>query len=113
MSEIDIQKSQVARDWKKIVEANKDLVFIPEELRSEAEAWNKQRNDLDEHFKKVVSKMQTKTLQSLNDVMFKIREYYEKAGITDIWAKDIGFQTEALKEGVYIIEITDQKPGAR
>lgn len=113
MSEINIEKSKVARDWKKIVEANPDLVFIPEELMAEAKAWNKQRNDLDDHFKKVVAKMQTETLQSLNEVMFKLRKYYEKAGITDIWAKDVGFQTEALKEGVYIIEITDQKPGAR
>ena len=113
MSEIDIEKSKVARDWKKIVEANKDLVFLPDNFIEEAKNWNKQRNDLEKHISTVVAKMQTQTLQSLNNLMVDLRKYYENAGMTDIWAKDVGFQTEALKEGIYILEISDQKPGGR
>lgn len=111
-NQIDIEKSKVARDWKKIVEANAELNFVPEEFIGRAKEWNDLRNNL-RAYVDAAAKMELTTLHALNTMMFSIREYYEKAGIKDIWKKDMGFQTEALKEGIFILEISDQKPGAR
>lgn len=111
MSEIDITKTQVARDWKKIVESSKgQLVFLPEVLETDAKEWNKKRDEFAEYLRKA-SKMEIYMMNDLNGLIQKLREYYDKAGVIDIWAKDIGFQTEALKEGIYILEISEQKSG--
>lgn len=98
---------QVTIDWKKIVsESNGRSHFLPESIKADAEKWQETRVDFD---KKVATLAQQEIEISvmLQNMMLAIRKYLAENGHADVWTKDIGFDENALKEGVFIINITD------
>lgn len=97
------------RDWENIVETHKETMhFLPEALLEEAKAWESNRSSFEKEATELARKNASLDLQ-LRQLMQKIREYFAENGIDDeVWVKDIGFNTEALKEGKYILNITRQ-----
>ena len=108
---LDIEKTKVARDWKKIVADSKGTqVFLPETLLEDVKKWQTMRSE----FNKFISEIAQKEIQVnvvFQNLMLKIREYYAENGMSDIWVKDVGIENEALKEGQFILNITDEQRG--
>jgi hypothetical protein len=103
-------KEKIQRDWNKIVADPKNgLQFVPESLLPAVKAWNDKRKELNEYIKQA-AKLENETTNLLYNAVFDIRKYFEKNGVDDIWTKDIGFQTEALKEGIFILEVRENLP---
>lgn len=100
---------KVKRDWKEIVaKSDGTMVFCPEKFDEEIKAWL----DKQEVFKKEVNriaKLEIETNVALQNVILKIREHLQDIGRDDIWTCDVGFQGEALKEGLKIITIERTK----
>lgn len=97
----------VTTDWKKIVaDSNGKSHFLPEKIQEDAVKWGDTRKDFD---KKVAALAQQEIEISvmLQNMMLQIRQYLAANGHEDIWTKDIGFDEVALREGVFIINITD------
>lgn len=99
------------RDWKKIVETSGGkLQFAPEKILEIAKPWHEKRLA----FNKVVeelAKMEADLGHDFNDMIFKMRQFYDEAGRKDIWTKDVGFEEGAINEGEFIVAITDSVKG--
>ena len=102
-----MQTATGPRDWDKIVkESNGQLFYLPESLVESAKQWSKDRGAF--HAKVNDLAAAENALGMLfTQLIFAIRKEFEKRGsIENVWTQDIGFQTEALKEGKYIIQFT-------
>lgn len=92
-------------DWKKIVEESKGrLVFLPEKLIPVVKEWNESRHALKRAVDEL-SEIEVRTRVMLENMVLKIREYYAEAGDKEIWPANIGMETNALKEGIYVVSI--------
>lgn len=97
------------RDWKKIVEdSNGALMMAPEQFIPMIKEWDESRQELS-RLANAAAKHELKTRMLLENGIVEIREYLEKAGIADVYLKDIGFQSNALDEGLCILTINDGK----
>lgn len=95
----------VGRDWKQIVkESNGRLVFCPDNLLEGAKKWSNKRSLLGQEVNKI-SKLEIETKIALDEVVYKIRKYFEEAGQDDAWTGEVGFETNALKEGLFVLSI--------
>lgn len=105
-------KTAQKRDWKKIVDdSDGTRIFLPEALVEDVKTWQKQRDA----FQFFISEIAEKEIQvnvKFQTTMLKIREFLAKNGHKDIWIKDVGIENEALKEGQYVLNITDEKKAA-
>ncbi len=93
------------RDWEKLVEEQKgELFFVPEELVVAAKEWQDKRL--------VFSKEANRLAEMENDIgldftklIYNLRKYFAANGIENVWTSDIGFNTDALKDGKFVINI--------
>jgi sugar-specific transcriptional regulator TrmB len=96
---------QVKRDWKEIVENNKDsLLFCPDSLLEETKEWLAKREELERELNRI-AKIEVETKVKLENLVLKIRQHLDDTGFKNVWTGEVGFQSEALKEGVHIISI--------
>ncbi len=97
------------RDWKEIVaKSNGQAVFVPDALVEDVKKWAEQR----EAFNKIVNDIAQKEnglKVTFTNVMYKLQEYFAENGKPEIWSMDMGFNTEALKEGVYILNVQEPR----
>jgi hypothetical protein len=99
--------SEEKRDWKKIVEQSEgQLVFLPEQFLPAVKDWNETREKLRILITEM-SQLELKTRNKLDTVSLAIREFLAENGRKDIWTADVGLESNALKEGVYIISIKE------
>lgn len=92
------------RDWVKIVkESNGQQVFLPEELNGEMVEIERERVAFDERLLEL-SEIEIRLKKKQQDLMFKFREIMSKRGVKT-WNKDVGFETSALSEGVFVVNI--------
>lgn len=97
------------RDWNKLVkESNGQLQFLPDALKEQATQWYKNRT---EFFTKAneIAKLEATLNVEFNQLVQAIRLEMEKRGMADIWTLDLGFNLEALQEGQYIVQFTENK----
>ena len=94
-------------DWNKIVsESNGKNIFLPDIFKKQTKEWL----ELREEYNKYVSVMAKKEItlnMALNNLLFDLRKYLEKNGREDIYLKDLGFDTNALLEEKFIVNIID------
>ncbi len=96
---------QQTRDWEKIVsESNGDLFFLPKEFEGEAKEWFEMREEYNNVVKKMAEKELTMNMK-LNNLIFNVRKQLSENGHPDIWLKDVGFETGALREGKYVMSL--------
>lgn len=94
------------RDWNKIVsESNGNRIFLPDSFKDSALEVEKMRKEFNEFLTQLSEKEISLNMKTQN-MFYAIRQYLAKNGI-EIWTKDVGFETEALKDGVFILNIAD------
>lgn len=94
------------RDWNKIVEDNKGTMFFaPEAVLSAAKEWQAERIKFNDEVNRV-AKIEAGIGILFTQLIQAIRLHMEENGFENIWTCDVGFNPEALKEGLYIINIT-------
>lgn len=101
------------RDWKDVVAKSKgkpnELIFVPEALLEVVKPWQDERVAFQKEVESLAKK-ENQISNMFNNMIFKIRSYFEEQGMKDIWTKDIDFQESALKDGEFIISISDAEP---
>ncbi len=102
-------QEKVKRDWKEIVAASQgSMVLCPEKFLEEIKVWLAKQAVFQKEVNRI-AKLEIETNVALQNVILKVRDYLEETGRSDIWTCDVGFQGEALKEGVHIITIEKTK----
>jgi len=106
---VNVPPMVAPRDWNKIVESSKgELIFLPEESIDKAKEIEKQRVELNKKIIKI-NKLEIEMSMETQNMFFELRKNLEKNGIEDIWGKDIGFEGNALKDGKFVICLSNRK----
>ena len=92
--------------WKDIVaKSNGQLMFVPENLIPKYKQLREMRAEFDKKLEEVAkNEIEYGTMN--NDIMLEFRRYFEEAGIK-IWQKEVNLEASALREGEYVIVISD------
>lgn len=94
-------------DWKKIVaESGGTRIFLPSGFEKNAKEIEEKRAEYDKEVI-VMAKKQLTINIAVEDLFFELRKHLEKNGYPDIWIKDVGYDSSALKEGQLVVNITD------
>lgn len=102
----ELPKFTHARDWNKIVsESNGTMFFAPSEFIDRLKAWQEKRLAFNKRVEEV-SKLENEISVLFGQLVFDMRADLEKKGIAGVWTADFGFNTEALKEGKFIVNLT-------
>lgn len=95
------------RDWKKIVEdSNGSLIFAPEKFIPKIKEWEEKRIQLNK-LANEAAKHELATRMVLENTVSEIRAYLAENGYPDIWLADVGFEAQAIKEGQFIINVSN------
>ena len=93
------------RDWNKIVaDSNGTASFLSEKFLKTAEKWVELRKDYND-FVLVMAKKELTLNMMLNNLLFDVRKDLETRGREDIYLKDLGFNSDALDDGKFIINL--------
>jgi len=96
-------------DWKKAVDSSGGgAMFMPDDLLPVAESVEKQRNAFNDLIKKVAEKEISLNVATQN-MFFEFRKKMAENGMDDIWTKEVGFNKDALKQGIFIVNIFEDK----
>jgi hypothetical protein len=96
-------------DWTKyVIESGGAAIFLPEPFHKENEKLEKDRLAFNDQAL-IMAKKEIQMNVSRNDLFLKIREYLEVNGHPDIWVKEIGFNADALAQGMYILTIRENR----
>lgn len=94
-------------DWdQRVADSKGQQVFVPESCLEAVKNWFQKRDEL-KKFIDVAAKTEIETGIALNAAIYEIRRYLSANGRADVWSADIGFDTDALKEGKFIVTITE------
>ena len=97
------------RDWKKVVsESNGSSVFVPDSLVEQAKKWSESRDEFNTLINGVAEKENTLKVKFTN-LMYEIQKYFADNGRPEIWSMDMGFDTNALKEGQFVVNIQEPR----
>lgn len=109
MSQTPTAKPQ--RDWDEIVKSsNGSLFHLPKEFVDRAKEWQAKRLEFNKKVEEV-SRMENEINVVFGQLVFDIRKFFaENGGPETPWTSDFGFNTNALKEGKFIVEfMSNQK----
>lgn len=97
------------KQWQDYVSKSKGTaIFVPKELEAEAQAVEKKRKEFNKYLSEVMAKQEIELNIETQNLFFKFRKYLaEKGGQPDIWGKEIGWNTDALKDGILVAHVTD------
>ncbi len=97
----------VKKDWKKFVEEHKNsLFFVPEKLLPQVKEWHEKKVAFDKKIEEL-SKEEVITSNLMQNMFLALRDHLEAAGQENVWGKDISLEMSALKEGQYIVVLTE------
>ncbi len=104
---IKVNPSVVQRDWKKVVEESKgQSIFVPDRFLDAVKKWNDARLELNQVINSLAAR-ENDVSHIFRNTMYDMQKYFAENGKPDIWTKDIGFDTNALAEGVFILNIVE------
>lgn len=96
-------------DWSKTVaESNGRIIFLPKEFKKDMESLNKKREALNAKFNGI-AKDEIELQTESQAIYLALRKHLEKNGYPDIWTKDIGMNLDARRDGLEVIQITEQQ----
>lgn len=106
MNNMPPKTTKEKKSWKDIVAgSNGQLMFVPESLVPKYKKLREMRLEFDKKLEEIAkNEIEYGTMN--NDVMFEFRKFAEEAGIK-IWQKEVNLEASALRDGEYIIVITD------
>ena len=94
------------RDWKTIVEGSKGAMFFaPTALEGKLKEWQEKRSAFSKEANRL-AKIEAEIGVMFTQIIHDLRAHFSDNGIPEVWTMDIGFNTEALKEGQFILNIT-------
>jgi hypothetical protein len=94
------------RDWKDIIEkSNGSLMLVPESLIPVVKDWNDKREELVARINEL-GKLEAEATAKMHNAILAARNYLDAAGQKDIWSADVGFELAAIKEGIFVINIS-------
>lgn len=97
------------RDWDKIVkESNGQAVFVPDALIEKTKAWSAKRDAFNKLINDIAKDENALKVEFTN-LMYAVQAYFAENGKPEIWSMDIGFDTNALKEGVFILNLSEAR----
>lgn len=100
-----MSNKNLAKDWaEKCAKSNGTMVVIPSDMNSDADEFQKKTGDY------LAKAREFDKLSADFDVFaknfwHKMRQSLEAAGTEEIWGKNIGWNEQAKKEGVKVINI--------
>lgn len=98
------------KEWQKYVDNSKGTaVFVPTELESAGQDVEKKRKAFNKELTEVVAKKEIELNIETQNLFFKIRQALAEKGQPEIWGKEIGWNEDALKDGVLIVHILNNK----
>lgn len=101
------------RDWKKIVsESGGSLVFAPEKFIPIIKEWDEKRLKLNK-LANEAAKHELETRMLLENTIVEMRKHLEESGYPDAWLADVGFEVNALKDGEFVITVSEFGKGSR
>src|SRR3990167_3500291 len=80
--------------------------WLPEKFEAQAKEIDKGTAELHKLLAQA-AEIEIKNSVKAQNVWLEIREFLAKNGHPDVWAKDVGFDTSALKEGFHVINLRD------
>ncbi len=97
---------EIVKKWQKVIDGSNGVSrFLPDSLTEDAENVERLRRDLNEEIARVAKKEIALNIATQN-LFFEARRQFEGSGLDNIWVKDVGFNTDALEEGLFVVNIT-------
>lgn len=101
------------RDWKDIVKKSEgSMFFAPEKFLEKIKEWHTRRSEFNKRINEI-AKGEVEISVMLQNIMLDLRTYLSENGQNEIWSKDLGFESTALKDGEFILSISEPGPGGR
>ena len=98
------------KKWAEYVEKSEgNSILLPDLFKEQATQIEKLRAEFNEVVK-ALSKKEITLAKLQQDMFFDLRSYLEEQGDKAIWQKDVGFETGALNEGVYVVNVSLPQP---
>lgn len=97
----------VQRDWQKIIEgSNGSLILAPEKFIPKIKEWDEKRVELNK-LANAAAKHELETRLLLENTVAEVRAYLAENGYPEVWLADVGFETAALKDGKFVLTISN------
>lgn len=95
------------RDWKKIIEeSNGQLMMVPEALLPKVKNWLEKKAEFSKEVNRI-AKMENEVSNVFNNLVFDVRTYLAENGRENVWTSDLGFETAALQDGLYVLSVRE------
>lgn len=92
------------KKWDEFVEKNKGFSFyIPEQFHEKMVEYIERNSKFQEKLN-AMAKEELENRVLGNEIFIEMRRYlYEEIGMEEIYRREVGFEEEAMKEGVFIL----------
>lgn len=95
------------KDWNEVVKnSGGRSFFVPDALQAQVKEWQEARKKLRE-LTEVAAEQEVKTSVAMQNMFLELRKYAIETGIEGVWTADIGFDTQALEDGVFVVNVVD------
>ncbi len=100
-------------NWKEVVsKSGGRTIFLPEGFTNAAKEIEEKRASYNKDAV-AMAKKEIAMKVATQQFFFELRKHFEKNGVADIWIKDLGFNTAALQDGEFVIDILEPASGPR
>lgn len=96
------------RNWPQLcANSQSQMVMLPDKFVKDFEEVEKKRKAFNEFLNEIAEKEIRLNFET-QKVFFALREYLAKNGHGQIWSKDVGLNIDALKDGSFVVNISEQ-----
>lgn len=94
--------------WTEQVEQSRGiLAFLPDQFKEEAAEIERGRKEFNELLNTEIAEKEIDLQVATQTLFHKVRKYWKEAGKKNIFSRDIGWNKDALNEGIYVINVID------
>lgn len=83
------------------------MFFLPEQFQDEAKEIEKYRKEFNDFMQKVVSEKEIDLSVKTQNFFYKLRKHLKESGNGSAFYKDIGWNQDAVDEGIFVINLFD------
>jgi len=100
-------ENRTKQEWLDLIDKSEgQMVLLPESLNEKAETFRKIREEFLMMVRKM-AKMEIEQSVLVNEIVYEMRKDLEAKGHADVWTKDIGFNTDALESGGFVMNVNE------
>ncbi len=94
--------------WAEYVERSSGTaLFLPEKFIETAKEIEKKRKEFNDLLQKVVAEKEVDLQMDTQIFFHNLRKYFKETGNDSIFYKEIGWNQDAVNEGIFVINIID------